>query len=126
MRKLLIYIGFILACLSVAATFATAGTYAQLVGAVLLYPVLVFIALKLFPHGKPKTVPSSCPLVSAQPLVGDAVEETNVDDHSKREFLNLIGTAGITFFLYSIFDKRAESIFLGKAMNSGITAIEDA
>ena len=121
-RKLLTCCSFVIASLAVIAAFMTATTYIQLAVAILLYPVLAFFAYKVFLHNWSHTKP---PLQELSPLpakpteIVEAAERGNVGiaDIDKRVFLKLIGGAGLSFFLFSIFNKRAEGLFPGPAGN---------
>ena len=55
MRKALTYSGFAIAGLVVATVFLTARTYTQLGGAVLIYPLLVYLTYELFMRKDSKT-----------------------------------------------------------------------
>ncbi len=46
-------------------------------------------------------------------------------DLNRRMFLKLIGSAGITLFLFSIFTKKAEGAFFGSVPGSGTISIKD-
>lgn len=119
MRKiLLIYCSFVIACVVVIVAFITATTYTQLAAAILLYPVLVFFAYKVFP-GKFWTYIPKNKAAEAQPQpvrpAAEKLEEVNrenigISDIDKRVFLKLIGGAGLFFFFFSLFNKRAEGL----------------
>ena len=117
MRKiLLIYFSFVIACLVVIVAFITATTYTQLAVAILLYPVLVFFAFKTFPHkywGYPskKPVTEVLPPVKSEEFKEVKRENVGISDIDKRVFLKLIGGAGLSLLLFSIFNKNAESLF---------------
>ena len=136
MRKTLTYSGFGIASFVVVAVFLTSKTYIQLGGAVLLYPLLVYLAYELFLRNKHK---GQEPFIAAQaPPVNEgegnaqietaevAREKIGVVDIDKRAFLKLIGVAGLSFFLFSLISRKSESLFFGKALASGTTALEDS
>lgn len=126
MRKLLLtYCSFVITCLVVIAAFISATTYIQLAGAILLYPLLVYFAFKAFPR-KTRRYPSKNPVTAIQPLVKSAEkvetakrENIGISDIDKRVFLKLIGGAGVSLFLFSIFNKKAEGIFFKSLPGSG-------
>lgn len=123
MRKtLLIYFGFGIVCVVVSLVFLTATTYIQLALAILLYPLLVLFAYKIFTH---KSRSSANSLRKTQRLIQQQVqsqekvestktENITVSDINKRTFLKLIGATGISFFLITIFGRRIESLFFGQ------------
>ena len=167
LKLLLIYCSFVIACLVVVVAFMTATTYTQLVVAILLYPMFVYFALKVFPR-KARSNPSKKSVTEVPPPVKSAEEaipaylnlnpETHpslrgsedhlgsrttesktgrqveaakresvgISDIDKRAFLKLIGGTGLAFFLYSIFNKKAEGLFPGMAPAApGLTLLKD-
>ena len=139
MRKILTYCSFIIACLLVAAAFMTATTYIQLAVAILLYPLLVLFAFKTFPR-KTRGYPSEKPLTDSAPVKpteialpagrqagSTKIESVDITDIDKRAFLKLIGGAGFSLFLFSIFNKKAEGLFPGIApAGPGLTLLKDS
>lgn len=126
-KKTLTYSGFIVASLLIVLVFVTARTYVQLGIAVLLYPVIAYFALRLFPRKSWKA-----PLITVEIPKATAVATTKTEkrveiaDIDKRAFLKLIGAAGISFFIFSILNRRADAMFFGKAAaNSGAVVLED-
>jgi len=106
-RKLLIFFSFVIASVVVIATFVTARTYVQLGIAILLYLLLVYCVyeflLRRAPRGRhrrPKAIISK--------LVSTSKKKGSVVDIDRRGFLKLVGAAGISFLIFSIFGKRAE------------------
>jgi hypothetical protein len=124
MRKTLKYTSFVLTSLLVILAFVTATTYAQLGIAVILYPIIAFFAYKLFVvngHKKSPVIaksepPAPAPEGNNQPQVTQVKRENiGVADIDKRAFLKIIGAAGISFFLFSLINRRAEGLFFGKS-----------
>ncbi len=129
MRKTITYSSIVAASLLVSLVFVTSKTYTQLGVAVLLYPTLVYFAIKVFPRKIWKTPVITVQIPSVQKVETEAAkpagEHVNVSDIDKRAFLKLIGAAGISFFLFSLFGKRAEGPFFGKLAGSETTALKD-
>ena len=123
MRKiLLIYFSFVIACLVVIMAFITATTYIQLAAAILLYPLLVYFAFKVFPR-KTREYSSKKPIAK---VPKPQRENVGISDIDKRVFLKLIGGAGLFLFLFSIFNKKADSLFFRRAAEgSGTTLLKD-
>lgn len=112
--KILTYVILIAAAVLVAGTFITATSYAQLAVAILLYPLLVFFAFNTFPRKRSlpaKKQAGSSHSVKATPIETFKKESLGISDIDKRVFLKLIGGAGVTLFLFSIFNKKAEGMF---------------
>jgi hypothetical protein len=107
--------------------FLTATSYIQLGIATLFYPVLVIAIFRLFPGKATKIAPAETPVQIRQTPIENPIKEVEekVSDVNKRAFLNLVFSAGIAFFIYSIFNKRAELSFLGKAEGTGTVALQD-
>lgn len=108
---LIIFPSFAITSLLVAAVFMTATTYTQLGVAILLYPLLAFLAYKIFLEAR-KT-----PIAAIKTHLQDIPAQTNnigIADTDKRTFLKLIGATGISFFLISIFGRRIESLIFGQ------------
>lgn len=106
------YLTFIIATLFVIATFITATNFTQLAIAVLLYPVLMFFAYKMYTH-KPKPSTEKVLVEEAETETGTKkpAERIVISDVDKRVFLKLIGSAGVFLFLFSLFNKKAENMF---------------
>jgi hypothetical protein len=102
--------------------FVTAKTYTQLGIAVILYPLLAYFALKVLPRKNANTpaITIQIPSRPVQTAQGGKHEKVEVADIDKRTFLKLIGSAGISFLLFSILGRRLDSLLFGGALNSGI------
>lgn len=124
MKNLLIYLSFAIAVVGLAVVMITSDNYTQLVGALIFYPPLVYFLLKST-HNTNKappvvtTDPTTLQTQVSQPQEG-------VLDGDKREFLKLIGSVGLSLFLYSIFTKRSEALFFGKSAELSSVTLEDA
>ncbi len=126
-RKILTYCIFIIAGLMVGATFVTARTYFQLAAGIFLYPLLAYFILKAFPRKafrfyfsrQSVTAVIKFPVKSAEEVEAETIkprkDSWGIADIDKRTFLKLIGGAGVALFLFSIFNRKAESPFFGKA-----------
>lgn len=115
MRKILIFICFIIASFVVLGMFISATTYVQLAIAVVTYPLLVYVAFVVFPrknfsHTLPATIALHSPLASpkTESIKTDGIDIADID---KRLFLKLIGGVGLSLFLVSIITRKTESLF---------------
>lgn len=119
-KTLLTYTGFLIACIIVAAAFITATTYTQLIIAALLYPFVAYFALYRFPGKRSRLSPERDENIAqnidhpAEVVEESKIEHVGISDIDKRVFLKLIGGAGISLFLFSLLNKRAESMFFKK------------
>lgn len=135
--KILTWSSLVIVSLIVIVAFVTATTYIQLAVAIVLYPPLIYFALKAFPR-KAQMYTSIKP-VTAQPqakstektMPEDRQVETakkaniSIADIDKRAFLKLIGGTGIILFLLSIFNKNAGGLFPGITQGAGLTLLKD-
>jgi hypothetical protein len=131
MRKVLTYASFAVTSLIVILAFITATTYTQLSVAVILFPFVAFFAYNLFVLKNPKIpevvvkLESEIPATKIEPPVAVVTrEDISIKDIDKRAFLKLIGGAGITYFLLSLFNRRTEGLF-GNSAGLGIATLED-
>lgn len=131
MRKfLLTYTSFVIACLVVIIAFITATTYTQLAVGILLYPLLVYFSFKVFPrrmrgkHTK-HSVLAQQPVSSTEKIEEEKHENVGITDIDKRVFLKLIGATGLSVFLFSLFNKKAEGILFKNLPSGGKVALED-
>ena len=54
------------------------------------------------------------------------IPENRKFDLDRRAFLKLIGSAGLSVFMFSIFTKRAHAAFFGSAPGPGTVALKDS
>lgn len=135
MKKFLIYYSFIVTSLMIVVGFISAASYTQLIAAVLFFPLFAYFASRVFPR---KTHAVHLPKESAiviqpagekSPKKTDAVTEKLKKegvDIDRRAFLKLIGSAGVSLFLFSLFTKRAEAAFFGSVPGPGAVTIKDS
>lgn len=125
--------GFIIASMLVMMIFVTAKTYAQLGVAVFLYPLLVYVCYELFIRRTPKIQETGVVSQVAVKPQGEGEErmiETpqkqriDVVDIDKRAFLKIIGAAGISFFLFSIFNRKTGNLFGGNIRSPEVSTKE--
>jgi hypothetical protein len=132
MRKILIFICFIIATLVVFGMFISATTYIQLAVAVVAYPLLVYFAFVIFPRKNfSRTSHASIatlePSLAAQKTGSEKTEGIGITDIDKRVFLKLIGAAGLSLFFFSIINRKVEGLLFRGAQPpvSGKLALED-
>lgn len=124
MTKTLTNFAFIAASFIVILVFVTSKTYSQLVIAVIIYPVLVYLALMIFPR---KGLKSPKIIIEEQPKSDHVIVESSnpktepkyVVDIERRTFIKLLGATGISFFLFSIFGRGIENLLFGKNSQTG-------
>lgn len=137
MRKVLTYTSFSVLSLIVVLVFVTAKSYTQLGAAVLLYPVAAYFAYKLFVNkaNKHSEITLELPIgaktdleqeedMQENSIVGENLERVSVIDIEKRAFLKLVGATGLSFFLFSLINRRTGSLF-SRSGSSGETTLLD-
>lgn len=129
-RKFLNCCIFVIGGLIVGAAFVTATNYLQLGIAILLYPLLGYFLLKAFPRGVREVDPLKPTVKSVERLENETTtnnkDRLSIADIDKRAFLKLIGGAGLSLFLFSIFNKKAEGLFFKNLPNAGRISLEDS
>lgn len=111
-KKILFYGGLILATILVVFVFITSTNYIQLAIASLLYPPVAYLAFKYFPRRKHPATVGELSSQLPTPNMPENGSGTLVDE-DKRAFLKMIGSAGLSFLLFSIFSKKAGPMFFG-------------
>jgi len=122
MNKLLTYYSFIVVSVMVISGFLGASSLPQLISAVLFYPMLVYFFSLVTPK-KEKVIP---PQAIAPQEAKIKIEKPKSYDLNRRAFLKLIGTAGASLFLFSIFTKKTQAAFFGSVPGPGTVAIKDS
>ncbi len=125
MHKILTYSSLIIVSLAVIAMFTTATSYLQLAMAIIFYPVLVYLVFKIFPRQTSQIHSQRRLAATIKPMISALKETTGITDVDRRRFLKLIGAAGASFFLFSLFNKRAEVPFLSRLTGANPTALAD-
>lgn len=123
MRRTLAYTSLAVVSVVIVTAFVTAKTYTQLSLAVAAYPIFMFFVYKFFLNAKhaPATVSvQAMPISKTQIYDDDRFEKVEVADIDKRTFLKIIGTAGISFFIFSLLGRRVENMLFGRLTDSGI------
>lgn len=133
MNKIFLYLVFIVTSVVMLLLFVTAKTYDQLAAATILYPIFVFFTLDfVFPRKKAKgpftpvsPIPSSATMTASsiaqqQEMDTETITSIEVADIDKRAFLKLVGVAGVSFFLFSLFKGRAGGLMPGGSGSSEV------
>lgn len=134
MKKILKYSLFTLASFVVIAAFLLSQSYSQLGVAIVLYPIIIFFAYKLFINKGEIPQIATINVPHAKSTAKTAVEKLGIQeetsgfagitDSDKRDFLKMIGAAGISFVLFSIFNRK-QPLFFGGSNEPGRTTLED-
>ena len=141
MKKFLTYFFLAISSLLVIAAFMTATTYLQLIVASIVYPGLVYLILRAFPR-RVALVPMNTNIAvstantqpfpnqtNSQPLSTNTVGSPGppaVADSNKRDFLKMIGAAGLSFFLFQLFNRRGFLLGGSPSLPLTSTKLEDS
>lgn len=117
--RFLTYYGFIVSTLMVITGLASAHSTTEFLTAGLFSPILIYFAIRIFPK---RTRAINIPEVSRAIVL----ERSSVPDFDRRAFLKLIGTAGLSLFMFALFTKKAEAAFFGSVPGPGTVSLKDA
>ncbi len=132
MSNTLKYSSFLIASLVIVFAFITARTYTQLSIAIIAYPLFILIAYKMLMKKNPGRVQSIKNKLSSFEFLIPPAKETDKDknevhrekvevtDVDKRTFLKIVGAAGLSYFVFSLLGRKAESLLLGRSIGTGI------
>lgn len=134
MKKLAVYYSFIIVALFTLSGFLSASSYFDLASASLFYPIFIYFTFQILPkRSKALVLPKEVETTKAKVKEAgvEKLEEIKVEegkvDIDRRAFLKLIGTAGTTIFLFSVFGiKKAEAAFFGSVPGPGTVALKDS
>jgi len=138
MKKLLIYYNFIIVTLMIVAGFLGTGSLAQLASAALFFPLLAYFLFLVLPNKnkaivfpelkkieKTKNKKAEAGILKAEKIEDGGPDKKRMDAN-RRAFVKLIGSAGMTVFLFSIFTKKAQGAFFGSVPGPGTIALKDS
>ncbi len=137
MKKLLIYYNFVIVTLMIVGGFFGTGSYAQLASAALFFPLAAYFLFLVLPNRskaiifpKPQEVEkvkkkkAKTEVLKAEKIEDGGSEKKRIDAN-RRAFVKLIGSAGVSLFLFSIFTKKAQGAFFGSVPGPGTIALKD-
>lgn len=140
-KKLILYYVFILTTIMTVMGFVTATSVPQFFSAVLFFPLALYFWLLIVPKRNKKlpvlteTLPVEIHVKAKEKkstkhekeIEGEVLSETigKNFDMDRRMFLKLIGSTGITLFLFSIFTKKAQATFFGSVPGPGTMMLKD-
>ncbi len=148
MKKILIYYCFTITTLMTFIGFFSATSIPQLISASFFFPITVYFGISVFPKRKKaleipaiilkpaahkKIIKASVTTKPTEPIIlkqQDAedpeAEPTKSFDIDRRAFIKLIGSAGLSVFVFSLFTKKAEAAFFGSVPGPGTIALKDS
>lgn len=137
MKKLFIYYCFILTSIMTIAGLLGATSYAQVISAILFLPLTLYFLKTVMPRKRHALILQRTENVQivtpGKKLTKKKVSEPEPEplklqksfDVDRRMFIKLIGSAGISIFLLSIFTQKAHGAFFGSVPGPGTVALKD-
>lgn len=131
---LFLYYSFVAVAIMSISGLVGAKNIPQLISGVFFLPLLWYFATLVLPKKK-KAINIPVSLVElkelSQPKRKVELKKTPVTklpkiDIDRRQFLKLIGSAGLTVFMFSIFAKKAQAAFFGSVPGPGTVAVKDS
>lgn len=130
-----LYYGFIVVTIMTISGLVGAKSIPQLISSVIFIPLTGYFVLQVLPK---KRRAINIPAIIPEPKKGKQPKKKAINEESgpatklpridvdKRQFLKLIGSAGLSVFLFSIFAKKTEAAFFGSVPGPGTLAIKDS
>jgi hypothetical protein len=133
--SLLSIVSFAAAFFAVTAIFITAKSYSQLAVGSGLYVILIYFGYKMMPlFSSPLTLRATDVEINHETIAETETEESEikgvddekktevtVTDIDKRAFLKIVGATGLSFFLMSLFGRRAEGLLFDNMVSKPAT-----
>jgi len=145
MKKIVLFYNTIIVTILTVVGFFAAKTIPQLISTLLFFPLAAYfwrmivpVSQRAIPIIVPTAVPSKKPhskkpaskktpaveLTALENITDEAA--TGKFDLNRRTFLRLIGSAGISVFLLSIFTGKADAAFFGSVPGPGTVGMKDS
>lgn len=121
---ILIYYNFIIVGLMTIFGFISAQSFVQFIVACLFFPLFIYFGLRVFPRRNRAIHLPGKAAIETIPVKGAVLKKEGIDI-DRRMFLKLIGSAGASVFLFSLFTKKAEAAFFGSVPGPGAVTIKD-
>ena len=93
-----------------------------------LAPIALFFGLTTFSRQHPTASPSPAVVPHPRPTLKETAaprQKVDISDIDKRAFLKLVGATGLSFFLYSIFNRGVRVPSFGDSSELGTTSLVD-
>ena len=135
LKTLALYYSFVLTAIMVFAGFISTKNLSETISAFLFLPLALHFTLKVLPKRRkgidlPEVIltPQSLKPEFTKPqfIKADNSFKKSGLDKDRRMFLKLIGSAGITVFMFSLFTKKAHAAFFGSVPGPGTVSIKDS
>lgn len=123
MKALVIFYSFVISTFMTVAGFMGATTYPELISAIIFFPIAFYFGILMLPRRREARITID-PVLDIIPDSLNKVKNKDYDPE-RRKFLKLIGAAGGSLFLMTIFTKSTEAAFFGSMPGPGTVAVKN-
>lgn len=123
MKKLTIFYSFIITSFMAISGILSAQNYTELIAAILFSPLAFYFVILMVPRRR-KVIIDMNPVLD---IIPDKIKtiKNNDYDPERRKFLKLIGAAGGSLFLMTLFTKKTEAAFFGSMPGPGTIGVKN-
>ncbi len=122
-RKIITFYAFVVTSFMAVTGILSASSVPELITAIIFTPLAFYFATLIIPR-KAKTL-SFEPVLDIIPDNIKKIENTDYDPE-RRKFLKLIGAAGGSLFLMTVFTRKAEASFFGSMPGPGSISVKNS
>lgn len=123
MKGLVILYSFLLTTFMTVAGFMDTKSYPELISAIIFFPIAFYFGMLILPKKRQAKIVID-PVLDIIPDSLNKVKNKDYDPE-RRKFLKLIGAAGGSLFLMTIFTKSTEAAFFGSMPGPGTVAVKN-
>ncbi len=124
MKKIVILYSFVITSFMAISGILNATSLTEIASAVILFTPLAFYFTILMLPKRHNSVSAVEPIIDIIPNELKKIKNTDYDPE-RRKFLKLIGAAGGSLFLMTVFTKKAEAAFFGSMPGPGTISIKN-
>lgn len=124
MRKLVTFYAFVITSFLAISGILSARNFIELGTAILFTPLAFYFSILMLPR-KAKAIVN---IEEVMDIIPDSIKRIKNPDYDpeRRKFLKLIGAAGGSLFLMTVFTRKAEASFFGSMPGPGTIAIKNS
>jgi len=124
--RILLYYSFIVTTTVVVVSFLSSNTLPEIISSLVFSPLAIYFLLMVLPQPLPAIDLSITPKSDIkQDYPKDTLMPSPKLDVNRRDFLKLIGSAGVLAFIFSLFTKKAAIPFFANISEMGTVAVKN-
>lgn len=125
MRKLITLYAFVITSFLAISGILSANNFIELGTAILFSPLAFYFAILMIPRKAPKV---NFDMEEVLDIIPDQIKKIKNPDYDpeRRKFLKLIGAAGGSLFLMTVFTRKAEASFFGSMPGPGTIGVKNS